>query len=188
MPLVARFNLPQRPNHAFVRPLPFQKGLSTLSALISARNSLHPCEQWRVCHGAINALVQGFVVSTIVTTPGHDSNVIKNDSNGVHVTQQHSEGGEEEKEEGVVDYLSAIAAACDRVSRLEPCRSTGNLRLDSAYVKPRLAFSCLVRKVVAAAAADESMDSEDDGEGEGGELEFDAAVQNLLAMCAAEAM
>lgn len=40
-------------------PLPFHKGLSTLSALISARNSLHMCEEWHICDRAIDALVRG---------------------------------------------------------------------------------------------------------------------------------
>lgn len=94
-------------------------------------------------------------------------------------------------EEGVADYLSAIAAACDRVSRLEPCRSTGHGMMDSVYVQPRMAFVGLMKKVVAAGAAGgagEAVKGEEVGEYGGMDGKYDSSVQNLLAMCAAEAL
>ncbi|KAL9587474.1 MAG: hypothetical protein Q9203_003498 [Teloschistes exilis] len=85
LPLTARFYLPQRPRQAISGPMSFHKGVKTLSALITARNSLPMCEEWHTCDRTIHALVHGFIVSTTVTPDGHHKNNNNSNSNGVQV-------------------------------------------------------------------------------------------------------
>ncbi|KAI4247970.1 MAG: hypothetical protein LQ352_006036 [Teloschistes flavicans] len=123
MPLTAHFHLPQGPRQtpSSSSRLTFHKGLETLSALISARNILPACGEWVTCDRAIEALGRGFTVTVTTAT----NNINSTSKAGTQAMQQdeggeREKGKEEEEEEGgtgVLDYLSAIAAACDRIRK-----------------------------------------------------------------------
>ncbi|KAL8663529.1 MAG: hypothetical protein Q9202_003839 [Teloschistes flavicans] len=201
MPLTAHFHLPQGPRQtpSSSSRLTFHKGLETLSALISARNILPACGEWGTCDRAIEALGRGFAV-TVTTTP--TANNVHSTSKAGTQAMQQDEGGEREKGEeaeeeeeeggeGVLDYLSAIAAACDRVSRLGPCPSTRCEGMRWVYREPRMEFLGLVKIIIntAAAGAGEGAGGEDEEgtagpQGKGQRKLCDSSVQNLLAMCA----
>lgn len=122
--------------------------------------------------------MHGFVVSDVVTDNKHSGG-------------EGGDNGYEMKKEAVGEYLAAVTAACDRVSRLEPSSSTGHGEMDSVHVHPRMAFMALIKKIVAAGAAGvgEGEDWEEIGD-DGGmerEYEYDSSVKNLLAVCAAGA-
>lgn len=196
MPLTAHFHLPQGPRQtpSSSSRLTFHKGLETLSALISARNILPACGEWVTCDRAIEALGRGFTVTVTTAT----NNINSTSKAGTQAMQQdeggeREKGKEEEEEEGgtgVLDYLSAIAAACDRVSRLGPCPSTRCGGMNWVYIEPRMEFLGLIKMIIntAAAGAGEGAGGEEEGtagpQGKGQRKLCDSSVQNLLAMCA----